>query len=342
MHMDFTHYSLAAFYSPMMLTHCKTEFQSTFLTHFTPLNIVIPSLFIAPTQAPAFTKVLHKFPLPFIYANTSCTSRGYLGMYSRNTSHMAAELSLLYLATAGNLSNIDRAALSLRHVKAAANGVRPVRSLLLRVLTMFELHFAGSIDNISVMEMIDPLIHLHHDPQRFQNFHRLLYAGGFVDIPLVLHSMNPCQHHTLKITSHSIGSPLDDGTVISTPRLHNSSTTIFWPLIVASSNGHQSLILASLNIKQFFHHPSILLDAVVSYPHHFSYQYQHHLSYSDTMRSGTMCCMSDFNANDKGVSPSESRRFKLTVDNPSLGSAVIPCVMAKVYTKFEDHHLYLI
>jgi len=37
--------------------------------------------------------------------------------------------------------------------------------------------------------------------------------------------------------SHSIGSPLDDGTAISTPRLHNSSTTIFWPFIVASSNG---------------------------------------------------------------------------------------------------------
>jgi len=27
--------------------------------------------------------------------------------------------------------------------------------------------------------------------------------------------------------SHSIGSPFDDGTAISTPRLHNSSTTIF-------------------------------------------------------------------------------------------------------------------
>lgn len=35
-------------------------------------------------------------------------------------------------AAAGNLSNIDRAALSLRHVRAAANGVRPVRSLLVR------------------------------------------------------------------------------------------------------------------------------------------------------------------------------------------------------------------
>lgn len=41
------------------------------------------------------------------------------------------------------------------------------------------------------------------------------------------------------------------------------------------------------------------------------------------MRSGTICCMSDFNANDKGVSPSESRRFKLTVEKPLLGSAII-------------------
>lgn len=37
--------------------------------------------------------------------------------------------------------------------------------------------------------------------------------------------------------SHSIGSPLDDGTAMSTPRLHNSSTTMFCPLIVASSKG---------------------------------------------------------------------------------------------------------
>jgi len=28
---------------------------------------------------------------------------------------------------------------------------------------MFELHFAGSNDSISAMEMIDPLTHLHHD-----------------------------------------------------------------------------------------------------------------------------------------------------------------------------------
>lgn len=41
------------------------------------------------------------------------------------------------------------------------------------------------------------------------------------------------------------------------------------------------------------------------------------------MRSGTICCMSDFNANDNGVSPNESRRFKLIVEKPSLGSAVI-------------------
>lgn len=33
--------------------------------------------------------------------------------------------------------------------------------------------------------------------------------------------------------------------------------------------------------------------------------------------------MSDFNVNDNGVSPNESRKFKLTVENPSLGSAVI-------------------
>lgn len=35
-------------------------------------------------------------------------------------------------AAAGNLSSIDRAALSLRYVSAAANGVSPVRSLLVR------------------------------------------------------------------------------------------------------------------------------------------------------------------------------------------------------------------
>lgn len=35
------------------------------------LNIVMPSLFIAPTHAPAFTKVLHKLPLPFMYANSN-------------------------------------------------------------------------------------------------------------------------------------------------------------------------------------------------------------------------------------------------------------------------------
>jgi hypothetical protein len=36
-----------------------------------------------------------------------------------------------------------------------------------------------------------------------------------------------------------------------------------------------------------------------------------------------MCCISDFNAKDNGESPSESRRFKLTIENPSLGSAVM-------------------
>lgn len=41
------------------------------------------------------------------------------------------------------------------------------------------------------------------------------------------------------------------------------------------------------------------------------------------MRSGTICCISHFNANDNGVSPSESRKFKLTVATPSLGPAVI-------------------
>lgn len=45
--------------------------------------------------------------------------------------------------------------------------------------------------------------------------------------------------------------------------------------------------------------------------------------YLPAMRSGTICCMSDFNAKDKGVSPSESRRFKLTVGKPLLGSAII-------------------
>lgn len=45
--------------------------------------------------------------------------------------------------------------------------------------------------------------------------------------------------------------------------------------------------------------------------------------YLPAMRSGTMCCMSDFNADDRGVSPSESRIFKLIVENPSFGSAVM-------------------
>lgn len=31
----------------------------------------MPSLFIAPTHAPAFTRVLHKLPLPFMYANSN-------------------------------------------------------------------------------------------------------------------------------------------------------------------------------------------------------------------------------------------------------------------------------
>lgn len=47
------------------------------------------------------------------------------------------------------------------------------------------------------------------------------------------------------------------------------------------------------------------------------------LSNLPAIRSGTICCMSHFNANDNGVSPSESRRFKLTVATPSLVLAAI-------------------
>lgn len=59
--------------------------------------------------------------------------------------------------------------------------------------------------------------------------------------------------------------------------------------------------------------------------------------YLPAMRSGTICCMSDFNAKDKGVSPNESRRFKLTVEKPLLGSAIIVSKF-KLQTVITKHY----
>lgn len=55
------------------------------------------------------------------------------------------------------------------------------------------------------------------------------------------------------------------------------------------------------------------------------------------MRSGTICCISDFKANDNGISPSESRRFKSIAENPSLGCAVMVS-KNKIIVKHYKHY----